>query len=400
MPPKRILYGREIIPHHMLSYVEQVYDILVGEIEQGRWKVDDRLPGVNFLAKELGLGTKTIQSTYDRLKQDGYVRSLGYRGTFLRAQYPLSSGTSGTMGVLIHADQQGDPLILWYEHVILQLARRKGLVTDVRVLPPELELSQVNRAGCLFGPDTWGIIALTPFRMPVRFGDVEGALPLVFLCPPYERCVPKVCADVRDAYYDLTARFIRSGHRHILFSQDGVEPDPRQTQLHREGYLEAMQDHGLPVDQALLEASLAVDNRDLASVAAHLKALARKGRKDRMTAVVAGSLGRGMALARMAPLQQIDIPGDLSVAAIGSDYLDREAGRQLTGMLPDFDRMVEQCFALLEQQRPAGRADFTEVRVRMHFVPGHTLRPLASPARADLAPPPGVVLADRVADYT
>ena len=126
MSPKRTLYGREIIPHHMLSYVEQVYDILVGEIERGRWKVDDRLPGVNFLAKELDFGTKTIQSAYDRLKQDGYVRSLGYRGTYLKAQHPLASIEAGKIGMLVAEDQREDPLILWYEHVILQQARRKA----------------------------------------------------------------------------------------------------------------------------------------------------------------------------------------------------------------------------------------------------------------------------------
>jgi GntR family transcriptional regulator/MocR family aminotransferase len=90
MPQPRVLFGKKIVPHHMLNYAEQVYDILVGEIELGRWKVNERLPGVINLAKELNFGTKTVQTAYDRLKSEGYVRTLGYRGTFLKSTHPRS----------------------------------------------------------------------------------------------------------------------------------------------------------------------------------------------------------------------------------------------------------------------------------------------------------------------
>ncbi|MEY2851345.1 MAG: hypothetical protein RL549_44, partial [Verrucomicrobiota bacterium] len=50
-----------------------------------------------------------------------------------------------------------------------------------------------------------------------------------------------------------------------------------------------------------------------------------------------------------------------------------DPNRQTTGMLPDFDAMIEMCMQLLQQQRHKGRSDFTEVRFRMHFVRGSTL---------------------------
>jgi hypothetical protein len=381
MSDVRTLYGKKIVPHHMLNFAEQVYDILAGEIQMGRWKVNDRLPGVIQLASELGFGTKTVQTAYDRLKQDGYVKTRGYRGTFLKSQRPLMAAEGGKIGVLVSAEQSGDPLILWYQHVILGAARGKGMITEVRVVPDGMDGLRALHKGALFGDDVPGVLSLTAFRIPVRYGDEQGLLPAAFLCPPYERCTPKVCADVREAYYDLTSRLIRGGHRNIVFSEDSVEPDPRQTVMHREGYLEAMAEHRLEVQETIMRASRKVRNTDLVSVADHLKEMVRIKRPLRPTAVVAGSLGRNMALAKVAPLQRIAIPRDLSIVAIGSAGLDGAGGPHLTGMLPDFDRMVDWCLMMIEQQRQTGRCDFTKIHVRMHFVEGHTMRPLtAQPA--------------------
>jgi|688.fasta_scaffold19414_4 DNA-binding LacI/PurR family transcriptional regulator len=384
----------------MLNYAEQVYDILVGEIELGRWKVNERLPGVINLAKELNFGTKTVQTAYDRLKSEGYVRTLGYRGTFLKSTHPRSRKKAPEkIGVLVSPDQTADPLILWYEHVILLGARREGLVTEVKVLPPGTETPSANRRGAVFGTGCAGIISLTPFRPARRYGENPDDLPLVFLVPPYESCAPKISADVREAYYELTCRVIRAGHRRIVFSEDSFEPDPRQTVMHREGFLAAMNEHGLPVDNRSMVESREVLNSNLATVSAHLKCLVARGGKNRPTAVVAGSLGRAMALVRVGPLEKIDIPRDLSVVAIGTDD---SGGRKITGMLPDFDHMVETCLGMLERQRKQGRSDYTAVDIRMHFVPGQTLRQLAGGEAArgdspDLNHDPGTL--SRVVHY-
>jgi len=361
----------------MLNFAEQLYDILVGEIELGRWKINERLPGVIQLAKELGFGTKTIQTAYDRLKQEGYVNTLGYRGTYLKSQHPQANDVAGKIGVLVSEDQTGQPLILWYEHVILLQARRKNLLIEVKVLPASMDIRKADERGLLFGDDVSGIISLTPFILPIRYGDANNTLPIVFLCPPFERCVPKVCADVREAYYDLTSRVIRNGYKRVLFSEDRVESDPRQTQMHLQGYMEAMKEHRLPVDTALLKASAGVNNDDLQTVVDHLKAIMKLDRSEGDTAIVGGSLGRSMALTRVAPLLKIEIPQDLSIVSIGSALIKGETGRQITGMLPDFDRMVEMCFTLLEQQKLTGKSEFTKIHFRMHFLPGDTLRSLS-----------------------
>lgn len=372
----------------MLNYAEQLYDILVGEIERGRWAHNERLPGVIHLAKELGFGTKTIQTAYDRLKAEGYITTLGYRGTFLKSMHPLRTAPDGgCIGVLLAESQSADPLILWYQHVILRVTRRRNLVVETRAVSGDRVPDEAVRRGGWFREDLRGIIALTAFRMPVRFEGGADQHPVVFLCPPYESCAPKVCADVQEAYYDLTARLIRGGHRRIVYSEDVVEPDPRQVVMHRTGYLEAMSDHGLPVDQAFLEASRGVRHQDLASMLEHVRGIKGRVPSRRPTAVVAGSLGRSTFIARTAPLARLEIPREVSLVSIGSARVYGDRGPQLTGMLPHFDRMVEQCLALLDEQRRDGRCECSAMHLRMHLVPGQTMRILTGSVDADASMP-------------
>jgi DNA-binding LacI/PurR family transcriptional regulator len=369
----RTLFGKKLLPHHMLNFSEQLYDILVAEIELGRWQINDRLPGVIQLAKELDFGTKTIQSTYDRLKKDGYVKALGYRGTFLKSRHPQAASAAGKIGVLVSPDQTEDPLTLWYQHVILQNAKKQNLVSETKVLPVHLAASEINRRGQLFCDDVLGIISLTPWHMPVRFGDTDGTIPVVFLLPPFEAGVPKICADIQEAYYELTSRVIRYGHRRVIFSEDSIEPDPRQTEMHRAGYVQAMRENGLEVDEPLIRASQAVNNQHLPSVVSHLQEILKNTKNLGPVAVVCGSLGRAMAMTKAALAEGIRVPEDLGIVSIGSAPVDGDASQQTTGMLPDFDAMTEMCMQLLRQQRDKGRSEFTEVRFRMHFVRGSTL---------------------------
>ncbi len=358
----------------MLNFSEQLYDILVGEIELGRWQINDRLPGVIQLAKELDFGTKTIQTTYERLKRAGYVKALGYRGTYLKSRHPQALVAAGKIGILVSHTQAEDPLSLWYQHVILQYAQKKNLIVETKILPANFPWTDISRRGRLFADDTMGIISLTPYRMPISFGEMDDLIPIVFLVPPFEACVPKVSADVREAYYDLTAQAIRYGHRRILFSEDSIEPDPRQTELHRRGHTEAMRDYNLPIQEEFIEASRMVNNKDLPSVLKHLETIKAGLDKNHPTAVIAGSLGRAMALTKAAPLKDIHVPDDLGIITIGSALMERETGGQITGMLPDFNNMIETCLTLLDQQKTKEHSDFTQLYVRMHFVPGDSLK--------------------------
>jgi DNA-binding LacI/PurR family transcriptional regulator len=375
MPRESHLFGRKIAEHHLLTFSDQIYEVFVEEIEAGRWEVGDRLPGLHHLAKELGFGTKTIQKAYDRLRDDGYVEARGYRGTFLASRKARSFAASAEIGLLVDEGQKDDPLILWYEHVIRQQAQEHQLGVVHRFLTSEVDTADVNQRGKLFPKKIQGIISLAPMRLSRRHDGQNDLVPLVFLCPPFESCVPRVSADVRDAYFDLTSRAAADGHEHIVFSEDAVEPEPRQTVLHRLGYLEAMALRGLAVDEAAIEKSREVDHTQPHTVVTYLRWL-MEGTGRRPTVVIAGSLGRAMAMVKAAGAAGVKIPDDLSVLSIGSAHVGEGDKFELSGALPDFDFMVERCLKILNAQGEASGSEYNVLEVRMHFVPGDTYRPL------------------------
>ena len=58
-----------------LTVSEQVASFVRGEVERGRWR--GTVPGMNQLAKELGVNSKTVASALRQLEQEGYLQGQG-----------------------------------------------------------------------------------------------------------------------------------------------------------------------------------------------------------------------------------------------------------------------------------------------------------------------------------
>lgn len=374
MDEKYDIFGHQIVTHHQLTYEQQLRDVFVEEIHAGRWKVGERLPGILALAREAGFGTKTMYNAFEMLRKDGYVEMRGNRGTFLKSHSP-SKRAIGKIGVLLAEDQKAMQLVLWYQHIILNAADRRDMITEVKVLPARLDPRQALLPGVVFDDKVVGVISLTPFDCLLPFEDAARRLPHVFLCPPYESCVPKVTADVEYAYYELTHRVIDAGHRQVVFSYDSVELDKRQADMHLSGYRRAMAEHGLAVNEDLIAESRDLLNKeDTLGVLHYLRRIMAMGEEERPTALVCGSLGRTTVLTTLAPVCEISIPEQLSVVSIGTAPLAGNEKKLMTGMLPDFDKMMDACFNVLAEYGTEGGVSKTNTYMLLDFVQGSTLQ--------------------------
>jgi DNA-binding LacI/PurR family transcriptional regulator len=367
------LFGHKLIEHHQMTFEEQIRDVFVEEIHAGRWKIGERLPGILALAKEAGFGTKTMHNAFEKIKDEGFVESRGNRGTYLKSLSP-SKRTVGKIGVLLSEEQKTVQLILWYQHIILNAADKRDYLIEVKVLPTGLDPCKALLPGVVFSDEVMGIISLTPFDSLLPFEDVADRIPHVFLCPPYETCVPKVTADVEYAYYELTHRMIDAGHRRLAFSYESVEMDKRQADMHLAGYHRAMAERGLAVDENLIDLSRTIKNKeDILGVTHYLKQIISMADEVRPSAIVCGSLGRTTVLAAVAPLCDVVIPEQLSIASIGTAAMPGKKNELMTGMLPDFEKMMDACFDLLAEYGE-GRVSRTSSFMVLNFVPGATLK--------------------------
>lgn len=69
---------------------QQLYDYLRGAILSGQLKMGTRLPSTRALADELGVSRNTVLSAYEQLFAEGYVESVGGKGTFVTHTLPES----------------------------------------------------------------------------------------------------------------------------------------------------------------------------------------------------------------------------------------------------------------------------------------------------------------------
>jgi GntR family transcriptional regulator / MocR family aminotransferase len=74
-----------------MSYVRQIATALTGEIQRGRLRPGDRLPGTRTLARTLRVHRQTVVAAVDELVAEGWLVSRRASGTFVAADLPERS---------------------------------------------------------------------------------------------------------------------------------------------------------------------------------------------------------------------------------------------------------------------------------------------------------------------
>ena len=69
----------------MVPIYEQIVDQVKAQIISGELKVDDNLPSVRTLSKELRISALTVKKAYDSLEQEGFTVTIHGKGTYVAA---------------------------------------------------------------------------------------------------------------------------------------------------------------------------------------------------------------------------------------------------------------------------------------------------------------------------
>lgn len=77
----------KIIINHssMIPIYEQIVDQMKAMIIQGNLSVNDALPSVRSLSKELKISALTVKKAYDNLEEEGLTKTVHGKGTFVCA---------------------------------------------------------------------------------------------------------------------------------------------------------------------------------------------------------------------------------------------------------------------------------------------------------------------------
>ena len=364
---KSELFKKQIIDSDRLSYVQQIYDVMCREIHCGRWKEGDRLPGVKELADQSNQMIKTVQTVYKMLNKDGYIMSLDRKGTYLVSQLPKNRKSKGIIGILISEEQESEHVSKYYMHDLLSESVKHGFFTEVKTVKAEASFRSYQEICGLFGKDLKGVIFLYPFTFPPEF--IRPSIPRVYLCQQQEKCYPLVAVDVYHAFYELTSRIIDMGHENIIFCKESPVNASRffpKNEIIVEAWARAMSDAGL---RASPVKSINIRPNDYAELEEFIDNNAKN-----CTAIISNTVFLSCAIASLCKKKNIKVPGDISVASIGSLPIWETDGKEVTGgMVQDDHFLAQTCFNRLVEQFEKGTYAISKILLKPEFFPGNSV---------------------------
>lgn len=366
------LFGRPVVPSLKVTLTEQVHDILVEEIQNGRWQVGERLPSISDVARMSGLTRSPVQRAFDMLAEEGYIRQEDRRGSYLISLLPEGRQAVGAIGIAMVSRPTFNnvdlrPHVPYLLHHILEEATRRNYLTEVVCLKEGDDWASLNSAQGPFSNRVKGIFSLYPFPTddyPVLPPD---KLPLVFIGSRVARSLP--CASGHNwlGGYSLTREVLLKGHKRIIVCAR-PEAISYGTQQAIEGHAMAMQEAGLEVNQEALEFSTRIAPHSLTGYRDYLM------RFPEATAVIALAEPVALNIVSVAEMLGVRLPEDLSLVSSGNIPLNEgRSGKQIPSIEYALPALLEASFTMLEGLMRTGRCDYGLTLTRPVFSPGETL---------------------------
>lgn len=307
------------------------------------------------LNRDAPVGESTREAVEKAIAELGYVPSNAAR--------MMRSNRSDLIGLITgaistshdHASVSGlpDTLILQGIQQVMSAKGKTVMIADTggdrgRVAPLVRTFMQHRVEGLLYVAD---------YHREIRAQLAETGRPVV-LANCYDAVgTPAVLPDDRAGQRALVARLIETGHRRIGFLT--LDPVMRAASLRAEGYRDALEDAGIPFDQALIEPAyeqgVAEDSAALDAPLTRLLAL-----DDPPSVICCGNDAMAMRLYGLLRARGIRVPEDMSVAGFDDHrviaetlypplttavlpYLDigRRAAERLLGLIAGADPETE-----------------------------------------------------------
>lgn len=233
-----------------LSKPQLLRNALLGSLQDGSLKVGDRLPSEPELIVKYGVSRATVREAIISLEQEGWLRRLQGKGTFVNER-PKVHRTVAVIAPYLYANESPDfragtdviPLLM---QSIEHHARKKGVSISLYLDNLEVETERENLLNVVErGVDAVLMIYIGGKENLDCLARVrEAKIPLV-LFDRYIEDLPAdaVATDNRLGAYRATMRFLDAGMPSVAYITGPI--DSTVLRDRRLGYLEAMADRGL-----------------------------------------------------------------------------------------------------------------------------------------------------------
>jgi DNA-binding LacI/PurR family transcriptional regulator len=226
---------------------------LLDTLQRGKMKVGDRLPSEPELIAQYGVSRATVREALISLEQEGWVRRLQGKGTFV-SERPKVHKTLGIIAPYLYATDSPDfragtdviPILI---QSIEHNAQKHGMNLMLFLDNLEIETERENMLNVIErGVDGLLMIYIGGNENLDCLEKIQSAgIPLILVDryieePPIE----SVVTDNFSGAFTAVQRFIERGFSHVTFITAPIDSTTLRDRLN--GYTAAMNQHGLPLD--------------------------------------------------------------------------------------------------------------------------------------------------------
>jgi len=187
-----------------------------------------------------------------------------------------------------------------------------------------------------------GVILPPPLcdRAELVEGLTDAGIAVVAIAPDREtEALASVSTDDRGAAYEMTRHLIELGHRRIALIEGTSRH--RSSTRRRHGYVDALRDHDMALEQDLIEAG------DFSYRSGLIAAERLLGRAERPTAIFACNDDMAAAAVTIAHQMKISVPGELSICGFDDTPLADAIWPRLTTIRQPIKEMSRKAMAIL-----------------------------------------------------
>ncbi len=345
---------------------------LRNQMDAGDWKEGTTFPSLRVLAREYGVGYRTIYMAVQALRQEGRLVSNQNRRLVVRDVFRASASLE--LPVLLTLSQNRiSELVDSYEIRALLMGAFKGageIDTSIQIVHDDhLQKSfPVGMANHAFR----GIFMLGKYQRALLQQYAHLKIPCVLVDWPISNPgIHHACVANQEAARDAVQRLFSLGHRRIAFvrrisaAMRDVDLDSKERQC---GFEQAFQEAGLKCRRQLFFNMLSTDSHTEQAFRRHLK------KKSFSAAVAVDATGARMLLDAARDVGS-SVPQDLSIVTFQG--LEKPKEPTVSGPRIDFEKLGRDGFWLLDKPRQP----VLQLRLPTTWVDGDSVAKAPAPSR-------------------